>query len=368
MRGLSDTLARLKQLPAVNPYLRPNSSRLRALDAFGANPGDLDAWLYVPDNVAARPPLVVVLHGCTQNAAGYDESSGWSRLAELHGFVVLFPEQRRSNNPNLCFNWFLAKDTARGDGEALSIREMIAAVHERSGTDPQRVFVTGLSAGGAMAGVMLATYPDVFAGGAVIAGVPFGVAQSVPEAFDRMRGHGVPSGADLADLVRAASGYSGTWPILSIWHGSDDRIVDPSNASALIEQWRTLHGTAERPDRTDRVHGNPHRVWCDQAGRAVVEEYSITGFGHGAPLATIDSAHGEKSAPFMVEAGISSTHLISRFWGIVPHEDREMQNDLSRPSSPRNQPPRRTQRSKQSSRPQIGKVIDDALRAAGLIR
>ena len=367
MRSLSDTLTRLKRLSTVHPHVPANSSRLRALGAFAPNPGDLDAWIYVPENAPARPPLVVVLHGCSQNAAGYDESSGWSRLAERHGFVVLYPEQRRSNNPNLCFNWFLARDAARGEGEALSIREMIAAVHERSGTDPQRVFVTGLSAGGAMAAVMLATYPDVFAGGAIIAGLPFGVAHSVPEAFDRMRGHGGAKVSELAGLVRAASGYSGNWPILSVWHGTDDQVVDPSNASALIGQWRTLHGTAERPDRIDRVHGYPHRVWCDGSGRAVVEEYSITGFGHGTPLATSSSAHGEKSAPFMTEAGISSTLLISRFWGIVPADEGKVQRDPSNPSTP---PISRQeiQGSRQSSEYQVGKVIDDALRAAGLLR
>jgi poly(hydroxyalkanoate) depolymerase family esterase len=367
MRSLSDTLARLKRLSTVHPDVPSSSSRLRALRAFGPNPGDLDAWIYVPENVAARPALVVVLHGCTQTAAGYDESSGWSRLAERHGFVVLYPEQRRANNPNLCFNWFLAKDAARGHREALSIREMIATVHERSGTDLQRVFVTGLSAGGAMAAVMLATYPNVFAGGAVIAGLPFGVADSVPQAFDRMRGHGGPIGSELAGLVRAASDYSGNWPILSVWHGTDDRIVDPSNASALIEQWRTLHGTAERPDRTDRVHGYPHRVWCDPNGRTVVEEYSITGFGHGTPLATSNSAHGEKSAPFMVDAGISSTHLISRFWDIVPDDERQVQKDPST-SSTELMSRLTTHHAKRSSGPRVGQVIDDALRAAGLIR
>ena len=95
-----------------------------------------------------------------------------------------------------------------------------------------------------MAAAMLATYPEVFAGGAVIAGLPFGVAISVPEAFDRMRGYGGPRPEALADLVSAASPHTGRWPTLSVWHGSADQTVDQSNASALVEQWGSLHGVS----------------------------------------------------------------------------------------------------------------------------
>ena len=101
-----------------------------------------------------------MLHGCTQTAADYDQGSGWSQLADRHGFVLLYPEQNRANNANLCFNWFEPGDIARGKGEALSIRQMIGAVAVAHGMDRDRVFVTGLSAGGAMASVMLATYPE----------------------------------------------------------------------------------------------------------------------------------------------------------------------------------------------------------------
>ena len=80
-----------------------DDGRLKSLSGFGRNPGDLDARIYVPNN--APRALVVVLHGCTQSASVYDKGSGWSKLAEQHGFAVLFPQQRRANNPNLCFNW-----------------------------------------------------------------------------------------------------------------------------------------------------------------------------------------------------------------------------------------------------------------------
>lgn len=158
MRSLFDTLARLRRLPRGLPQHLPISERLSAFGGSGSNPGQLNAWIYVPENAEPGAALVVVLHGCTQNAAGYDESSGWSRLADQHGFLLLYPEQQRLNNLNLCFNWFSPDDAAREKGEALSIRQMVEAAQARHSTDPQRVFVTGLSAGGAMAAAMLATY------------------------------------------------------------------------------------------------------------------------------------------------------------------------------------------------------------------
>jgi poly(hydroxyalkanoate) depolymerase family esterase len=160
------------------------STRLKKLENIGANPGNLLGWHYVPgtDHVSAPVALVVVLHGCTQTAAGYDVGSGWSKLADEFGFAVLFPEQSRQNNPNLCFNWFSDSDIERDHGEVRSIREMIGAMISGHSIDPKRVFNTGLSAGGAMANAMLAAYPEVFAGGAVIAGLPYGVASSIPDA------------------------------------------------------------------------------------------------------------------------------------------------------------------------------------------
>lgn len=259
---------------------------------------------------------MVVLHGCTQSAAGYDQGSGWSKLAEEQGFAVVFPEQQRHNNPNLCFNWFSPADAARGRGEALSIRQMVAVMQARHCIDPGRTFVTGLSAGGAMTAVMLATYPDVFAGGAVIAGLPYGTATSVPEAVDRMRAHGGAGPETLAARVRSASKHAGPWPTLSVWHGTSDCTVDPSNAAALIGQWRALHGAGPAPTSTGKINGYPHRVWCDPAGREVIEEFVITGMAHGTPLSSLGADADEVAGPHMLEAGISSTRLIARFWGI----------------------------------------------------
>lgn len=182
----------LRKFRAANRSFRTDwtgPTRLVQPPNFGTNPGNLKAWHYVPPEVTGKCPLVVVLHGCTQAARGFDEGSGWSALAETYGFAVVFPEQQRANNPNMCFNWFSPEDTTRGTGEALSIAQMIESMVKHHNADEQRVFITGLSAGGAMTSVMLAAYPEKFAGGAILAGLPHGAAASVTEALQQMRAH-----------------------------------------------------------------------------------------------------------------------------------------------------------------------------------
>jgi len=127
MRNLSDTIERLAALGSRRNMPAPSvvADRLRDFPEFGSNPGALRARIYIPPSLPEHAALVVVLHGCTQTAAGYDHGSGWSQLADRHGFALLFPEQQRANNANLCFNWFAPGDIQRGGGEALSIAQMI---------------------------------------------------------------------------------------------------------------------------------------------------------------------------------------------------------------------------------------------------
>ena len=368
--GLGDTLNRLKSLAraqASRPgFAPPGSNRLTPLGDFGSNPGALTGWAFVPPHADANPPLVVVLHGCTQTAAGYDHGSGWSELAERHGFVLLVPEQTRANNANLCFNWFEPADTRRDSGEAMSIRQMIAAMVDRHGIDPARVFVTGLSAGGAMTSVMLACYPELFAGGAIIAGLPYGAASSMPQAFERMRGQGLASDAAAATHVRRASTNLRDWPTVSVWHGTADMTVSQVNADAIIGQWRDLHGVADAPDREDRVDGFPHRVWLDDAGRVAIEEYRITGMGHGTPLATAGDGGLGAAIPHMLDVGISSTRHIAAGWGLLDTSARQAE---PRPAPP---PPPRGDTRATLPRPApahgIQATIEAALRSAGLMR
>ncbi len=313
---VSETIKRLK---AARPRTaQATVDRLSDLPAFGGNPGNLRARIYLPEDLPAGAPLVVVLHGCTQNAAGYDEGSGWSRLADRHGFALLLPEQQRANNSNLCFNWFQPGDATRGSGEAESIRQMVERVVQLHALDRSRVFVTGLSAGGAMASVMLATYPELFAGGAVIAGLAYGCATDLGEALACMGGRGRASSADLGAAVRAASPHRGPWPRVSVWHGSSDHIVNSGNGDDVVQQWLSVHGLVGTRGILDRVDGYPRRQWRGPDGRVMVEQMEITGMGHGTPLAP-GQADGQSgvAGPHMLDVAISSTDRIAEFWGIT---------------------------------------------------
>lgn len=299
----------------LKPGLR---SPLVETTGFGSNPGALKMYSFVPGSLQQAPALVVVLHGCGQTAAGYDHGAGWSTLAKHYGFALLMPQQQSSNNANTCFNWFNPEDTARDSGEACSIRQMIARMVGDNKIDPRRIFVTGLSAGGAMTSVMLATYPETFAGGAIIAGLPFGVATNVREALNGMYQSSSRPARELGDLVRNASDHKGPWPKLSVWHGSADRTVNPGNADEIVKQWLDLHALPSAPMSEADVDGYPRQVWWNAEGDTLVESYTITDMAHGTPLGIGDNdEHYGAQGAFLIEAGISSSYHIANFFGLT---------------------------------------------------
>jgi poly(hydroxyalkanoate) depolymerase family esterase len=308
------------------PHLRigqampAGGSKLVEYPNFGANPGALRMFLYAPKALPKKAPLVVILHGCTQDAAAYDAGSGWSQLADCAGFVVLAPEQTRENNVNGCFNWFQPGDTAHGEGEAASIRQMIEYAVTTYDLDRKRIFITGLSAGGAMTAAMLGAYPEVFAGGAVIAGLPIDSAANIPEALGSMRHAPDRSAADWGARARNKSRHGGPWSRLSVWHGDADATVHLSNAEALVAQWTNLHGADGAPASDRSEAGYRHRVWQDEAGNAVVEAVTVSGMGHGAPLDCRDDGIGQ-TGPYFLDAGLSSTRRIAGFWGLPIHAE-----------------------------------------------
>ena len=293
---------------------------LEEVAAFGDNPGNLRMLRFVPPGLPPGAPLVVVLHGCTQHAAGFAEGTGWCTLAARHGFAVLLPEQSRSNNHNTCFNWFEPGDVTRGAGEVASIRSMVAHMQAERRIDPARVFVTGLSAGGAMTAALLATYPDVFAAGAIIAGLPYRCAASIPEALSAMRHCPAHAPEHWGDLVRRASPAPQRKPIVAIWHGDADSTVSLDNASASAKQWCDVHGLRPQDGMDDRVDGMAHRAWRDAGGTVRVEMYTVKGLAHGVPIdpdAAGDRGVG-KAMPYVLDVGVSATWQIARSWGLVP--------------------------------------------------
>jgi poly(hydroxyalkanoate) depolymerase family esterase len=288
------------------------------VQSFGSNPGDLLMFKYVPPSHPAKAPLVVAMHGCTQDARDFADHSGWSELAARMGFLLVFPQQRAINNPAKCFNWFESRDSVRNSGEALSIKQMVDNMKSDYGVDKNRVYVTGVSAGGAMTSVMLATYPDVFAGGAIMSGIPYGCARGLSATFSCMDSSVTKTPRQWGDLVRDADPGAASWPIVSIWHGTADRIVAPANAHEEMLQWTNVHGIPPTPSVSDTVDGFPHQVFKTSSGNAVVEVYSITNMGHGQ---TVGPGKGPKDcgapAAFFPNEGICSAYYALKFWGIA---------------------------------------------------
>ncbi|MDB5590957.1 PHB depolymerase family esterase [Enterovirga sp.] len=392
MPGLQATALDLSQLrrkwrglmeggPAAerSPGQRASDGQLRPVPQFGSNPGELEMFDFAPAGLSRSPALVVVLHGCNQDAAGYAVGAGWVTLAERHGFVLVCPQQRSVNNAKSCFNWFVPEDTRRDGGEVESIRQMVDHAVAAYGVDPRRIFVTGLSAGGAMAAAMLASYPEMFAAGGIVSGLPYGAAGNVQQALHAMfQGQGREA-TEWGDRVRAAASHEGPWPRLSVWHGSSDRVVVPGNATELVKQWSDLHGLPTRPSGRERVGIHLREVWRDRAGAEVIESYTVDGLGHGTPLAT---SPGEESCgeagPFLLEAGISSSYRMAVFWGLVQESAAARANrvpdvDIIPPGEagplPRGRDASGFGHGLAAELPgDVGAVITKALRAAGLMR
>ncbi|MEA2384513.1 MAG: hypothetical protein QOH72_4484 [Solirubrobacteraceae bacterium] len=268
--------------------------RLEHDDARRARP----VFVYAPPGLDpdVPAPLVVMLHGCTQTAASFSSGSLMNRTADRHGFVVAYPEQSREENPSCCWNWFSTSHQARGGGEPASIAGATRAVAEaadRWTIDPERVYVAGMSAGGAMAGVMAATHPDVFSAVAVHSGLAYGSARSLPSATQAMT-RGGPDPEAQGELAFTAMGTAARVVPALVIHGTADATVAPVNGEHAVRQWMATNRSAahgaydpdfDRPDavvRDDGAGGMPftRRTWLDADGLVVQEQIEIEGLGH----------------------------------------------------------------------------------------
>ena len=321
MPGLAETtalLARLRRTTQVIAFAGDSDETpLTETADFGPNPAGLRMLSYVPKALPPGAPLVVVLHGCGQRAAAHAVAGGWVTLADRYGFAVLAPEQSPANNPSRCFNWFDPKARVRGQGEAASIRAMVAHAITEHRLNARRVFVVGLSAGGGMAAAILANYPEVFAGGAIIAGVPFGVAEDLTSALGVMHAGSSLSAGVLGGLARGAAPTSSSLPRISIWHGDVDATVTALNAGAIARQWAAANDLPTEPDEAQALPGRTRTLWrSPRTGQVLIECNLVRGMGHGTPMATAGADGLGAVAPFMIEAGVSSTLEIARFWGL----------------------------------------------------
>ncbi|MER7949316.1 PHB depolymerase family esterase [Streptomyces sp. NPDC096079] len=303
-------------LVAVGP--QASAAGLTQVTGFGSNPGNLSMYAYVPDALPAGAPLVVALHGCTQSASDYYAKSGWPKFADSYGFALVFPQTTSANNANSCFNWFEPGDTARGQGEALSIKQMVDKAVAQYGSDTRRVYITGLSAGAGMTADMLAAYPDVFAGGSLASGLPAFCANSVSTAYTCMYSPPDKSPAQWGALVRSAAPAGTTsWPRVAIWQGTADTTVKPANATELRDQWTDVWGIGQTPSRTSTLGGGATlSEYDDASGEPAVQVYSLAGMAHGL---AVDPGTGPDqcgaTGTYYLDTLCSSYHT-ARFWGL----------------------------------------------------
>ena len=272
--------------------------------------------VHAPDGLdpATAAPLVVALHGCTQTAATFAAGALLDREADRHGFVVAYPEQVREDNPQGCWNWFTAEHQSRGTGEPAFLAAATRAVMAEASRwtiDPGRVFVVGMSAGGAMASVLAATHPDVFSAVAVHSGLAYGCARTLPSAMQAMR-QGAPDPEAQGRAAFAAMGPAGRVVPALVIHGTADQVVCPVNGEHAVRQWLTTNRLAGgdpadvgRPDavvRDDPAGRLPltRRTWTDGAGRDLVEHVEIEGLGHawsgGAPGGSYTDPRGPSAS------------------------------------------------------------------------
>lgn len=201
---------------------------------FQSATGTLAAELYTPTQAHRGMPLIVMLHGCTQTAGDFATGTGMNRLAGEQGCFVLYPEQSRKVNAQGCWNWFDVAHQSRNRGEPALIAGITRQLIQEKAIDPAQVYIAGLSAGGAMAGIVAECYPDIFSAVGIHSGLPPGAASTVSEAFSAMRGRALPTDAPT-DTVRTI-----------VFHGSADRTVSPANADLIRER---LLGTSDEVTR-----------------------------------------------------------------------------------------------------------------------
>jgi poly(hydroxyalkanoate) depolymerase family esterase len=293
-----------------------------------AEPTRPGALVHVPASLdpTAPAPLVCMLHGCTQDPGTFAAATMMNRLADRHGFVVVYPGQDRLHNALGCWNWFRPEHQRRGTGEPAAIAATVRDLVERDSRftiDPERVFIAGLSSGGAMALIMALCYPELFAAVAVHSGLPFGSATDMSSAF-RVMAQGPADAAALdAAVLTSAGPHARPVPSLVI-HGTADRTVSPVNARAVLRQCMTAshlaapasrkhdvaHPTSSWRSRTTAGYTYIRSQWADETGTAVHELLEVENLGHA-------WSGGASGGSYTDPRGPSASEAISEFFSLT---------------------------------------------------
>ncbi|MEH3085831.1 MAG: PHB depolymerase family esterase [Xylophilus ampelinus] len=248
--------------------------------------------LFVPSGMPAAPrPLVLMLHGCTQDPDDFAAGTQMNRLAQEHGFLVLYPAQSQDANPQRCWNWFKSSHQQRGRGEPALLAALTREITKTHRTDADRVFVAGLSAGGAMAAVLAQTYPDVFAAAGVHSGLAPGTARDAMGALQAMHSGKGPDGGSRIDATTPA-------PTI-VFHGDRDGTVHSDHGNHVVSA--ALSG--RKPRTTEERGTSPHgvaytrRTHRDEDGRTVAEQWIVHGAGHAWSGGSADGSFTEPRGP-----------------------------------------------------------------------
>ena len=272
---------------------------------FSCAAGSRDYKVYVPGHAHGRErPLLIMLHGCTQDPDDFALGTGMNLLAEEQGFIVAYPRQPATANHSACWNWFSLKDQMRDAGEPNIIAGITRAVMAEFYIDAKRVYVAGLSAGGAMALIMSATYPELYAATGVHSGLAYGSATDLPSAFAAMRGNSSPVAmARRKTDPRSASGRVRT----IVFHGESDQTVHPSNARLIVAEARTgVPGAAQETHHGRSAGGRAYTRTLIRDARGVlhVEHWTIQGLAHawsgGRPEGSYTDPHGPDASREML--------------------------------------------------------------------
>ncbi len=293
------------------PPLGVSRAALTQLTNFGSNPGSLNLYEFDPPSASASAGLVVVLHGCTESAAQY-QVVGWEPIASANGFFLLYAETTTNVN---CFQWFEPTLADRDVGQALSIIQGVRFMQAHHAIDPTKIFVTGFSAGGAMTAMMLGDYPDVFAAGSINAGVPYDCARNLNAATACQAAMTMTPQA-WGDKLRAGfPGYSGPYPRLQVFQGTNDVLVSAGDETELMKQWTNVLGIDQTPDVSDTTGVITHNQYQDTSGKTLVDTYLIVGMPHAV---AVDPGHGCGSLSlFTVDVGLCSPLLAAKFFGLA---------------------------------------------------
>jgi poly(hydroxyalkanoate) depolymerase family esterase len=264
--------------------------------SFACAAGSRNYKLYIPRRPhPGRRALLVMLHGGTQDADDFAAGTRMNALAEEHGFIVAYPNQSKAANASLCWNWFTPENQMRGRGEPSIIAGITSEIVARYDVDRTRVFVAGLSAGGAMAAVMGATYPDLYAAVGVHSGLPYRSAADLPSAFAAMRGDAGPRGR-RSRMSRSAAG-DGPRIRTIVFHGDADNIVHPSNAANIVEAAKEGESIERAEARHAATRAHTRTVTRDKTGAVVVEQWLIHGSGHAWSGGSPDGTYTDPQGP-----------------------------------------------------------------------